>query len=155
MSAQHDAEGAVHARLAVLVEAPQHSGLLGPLDYLAEQAWPAGTLVRVPLGRRVVTGVVWGPGEEGEGSLPRDQLKPITEALPDLPPLPATWRQLVRFAAGYYQRALGEMAMMVLPPELRQIDAVQWGRRFKRLNKVLNPPPPKPLSKRKDRKSVV
>ncbi|TBO27977.1 primosomal protein N' [Aquabacterium lacunae] len=116
---------------------------------MADQPWPAGTLVRVPLGRRVVTGVVWGPGAEGEGCLPREQLKPITEALPDLPPLPAHWLQLVRFAAQYYQRALGEMAMMVLPPELRQIDAVQWGRRFKRLNKVLNPPPPKPPSKRR------
>jgi primosomal protein N' (replication factor Y) len=137
------------ARLAVLVEAPQHSGLIGPLDYLADRSWPAGTLVRVPLGRRVVTGVVWGPALEEEGCLPREQLKPITEALPDLPPLPDAWRQLVRFAASYYQRALGEMAMMVLPPELRQIDAVQWGRRFKRLHKVLNPPPPKPLSKRR------
>jgi primosomal protein N' (replication factor Y) (superfamily II helicase) len=122
-------------RLSVLVETPQHSGLIGPLDYLSVQAWPPGTLVRVPLGRRVVTGLVWeAPRDE---TLSASQLKPIVEVLPDLPPLPAAWLKLIRFAAGYYQRSLGEMAMMVLPPELRQVDATQWARRLKRMNKAL------------------
>jgi primosomal protein N' (replication factor Y) len=122
-------------RLSVLVETPQHSGLIGPLDYLSEQAWPPGTLVRVPLGRRVVTGLVWAAPQDE--TLAASQLKPIVEVLPDLPPLPAPWLKLIRFAAGYYQRSLGEMAMMVLPPELRQVDATQWARRLKRMNKAL------------------
>lgn len=127
-------------RVQVLVEAPQHSGLTGPLDYLADQALQPGTLVRVPLGRRTVTGLVWdAPPADAEGWA-ADQLKPVAEVLPDLPPLPLPWRQLVKFASAYYQRGLGEIAMMVLPPELRQLDAVQWARRFKRLTKALAQP---------------
>ena len=122
-------------RLSVLVEAPQHSGLLGPLDYRADRAWPPGTLVRVPLGRRTVTGLVW--AAEGDERWTLEQLKDVVEVLPDLPPLPEPWLKLIKFAAGYYQRSLGEMAMMVLPPELRQLDAVQWARRVKRLQKSL------------------
>ncbi|HIV69352.1 MAG TPA: primosomal protein N' [Candidatus Aquabacterium excrementipullorum] len=135
-------EGAPQVRVRVLVEAPQHSGLTGPLDYLAPEALPPGTVLRVPLGRRIVTGVVWDTAAaEGEPAWADDQLKPVVEVLPDLPPLPLIWRQLVKFAATYYQRSLGEMAMMVLPPELRQLDAVQWGRRLKRLTKALAKPP--------------
>jgi primosomal protein N' (replication factor Y) len=122
-------------RLSVLVETPQHSGLIGPLDYLADQAWAPGTLVRVPLGRRVVTGLVW--AAPPDDTLAASQLKPIVEVLAELPPLPEAWLKLIRFAAGYYQRSLGEMAMMVLPPELRQVDATQWARRLKRMNKAL------------------
>jgi primosomal protein N' (replication factor Y) len=129
-------------RVGVVVEAPQHSGLWGALDYLSEQPLLPGTLVRVPLGKRVVTGVVWQAGEPGgigPDNTPLDtaRLKGVTEVLDGLPPLPAAWRQLVQFAASYYQRSLGEMALMVLPPELRQLDAEQWARRLKRMDKAL------------------
>ena len=40
----------------VAVETPQHAGLGGTLDYLSEQPLSAGTLVRVPLGRRDLLG---------------------------------------------------------------------------------------------------
>ena len=43
----------------VAVDAPQHSAIAGPLDYTSEQMLAHGTLVRVPLGRREVPGVVW------------------------------------------------------------------------------------------------
>lgn len=134
------------ARLAVVVEAPQHSGLWGALDYVHACALPEGTLVRVPLGRRVVTGVVWDApvaraAEGGAGApsaVPQGvALKPVQEVLQGLSPLPATWRKLIAFAAAYYQRSLGEMALMVLPPELRQLDDVQLQRRLKRLDKAL------------------
>ena len=126
-------------RVKVLVEVPQHSGLTGPLDYSHSTALPPGSLVRVPLGRRTVTGVVWdapGSGVDDGAAWATDALKPVAETLDGLPPLPTSWRQLVRFAAAYYQRNLGEVAMMVLPPELRQLDAVQWERRAKRLRKL-------------------
>ena len=125
-------------RVGVVVEAPQHSGLWAPLDYLSPQPLPPGTLVRVPLGRRTVTGMVWAAavGPEGADDF-QGELKPVLEVLADLPPLPEDWRALVAFAAQYYQRSLGEMALMVLPPELRELDAAQWQRRLKRLNKTL------------------
>jgi len=139
-------------RIGVVIEAPQHSGLWGALDYLCDQALPPGTLVRVPLGRRVVTGVVWRGADE---CVPEDvpeavTLKAVTEVLEGLPPLPASWRQLVKFASAYYQRSLGEMALMVLPPELRQLDAVQWARRLKSLDKAVAPPAPPKRKRAKD-----
>jgi primosomal protein N' (replication factor Y) len=136
-------------RIRVAVEAPQHTGLGAPLDYLAEQAWPPGTLVRVPLGRRTVTGIVWDPADEVVEPVDGRVLRPVSQALAALPPLPAVWRALVAFAAAYYQRGLGELALAVLPPELRKLDATQLGRRLKRARAVAAPaelPPLRPLT---------
>jgi hypothetical protein len=47
------------SRLHVAVDTPAHTGIGEPLTYLSESQLDAGTLVRVPLGRREVTGVVW------------------------------------------------------------------------------------------------
>ena len=47
-------------RLAVVVPTPAHSTISTPLTYGSEFALPAGTLVRVPLGKREVLGIVWG-----------------------------------------------------------------------------------------------
>jgi primosomal protein N' (replication factor Y) len=130
-------------RVGVVVETPQHSGLVGVLDYLSAQPLVAGSIVRVPLGRRTVTGVVWRGEADLEDAGPpgapwdASALKTVAEVLDGLPPLPQVWRQLVGFASAYYQRSIGEMALMVLPPELRQLDAVQWARRVKRLDKAL------------------
>jgi primosomal protein N' (replication factor Y) len=128
-------------RLAVAVEAPQYSGLGGLLDYLGEQPLPPGTLVRVPLGRREVPGLVWdAPAEDADPAHPalaEDALRPVAQVLATLPPLPAAWRHLVAFTAAYYQRGLGEVALSVLPPELRKLDDVKLARRIVRLRKAL------------------
>ncbi len=121
-------------RIAVAVEAPAHSGLQGPLDYLAERALAPGTLVRVPLGRREVAGVVW---DAPAGTTEPAALRPVLEVFDALPPLPPAWRELVGFAAGYYQRGLGEVALAVLPPELRTLDGAGLVRRLARLRKRL------------------
>jgi primosomal protein N' (replication factor Y) len=121
----------VPVRLRVAVETPQHSAVGGLLDYLADRDRPAGSLVRVPLGRRTVTGIVWGRADDADAS--PAALRPLADVLDALPPLPAAWRALVAFAAGYYQRGVGELALSVLPPELRRLDAVQLGRRLARL----------------------
>jgi len=42
---------------------------------------------------------------------------------------------LVEFAAAYYQRGLGEVALAVLPPELRRLDAAQVAQRVARWSK--------------------
>jgi primosomal protein N' (replication factor Y) len=116
-------------RVAVVVEAPQHAGLSATLDYRCERPLSPGALVRVPLGRRHVPGIVW---ERASGPTTDAALvKPVGDVLDALPPLPAPWRQLVAFAAGYYQRSLGELALAVLPPELRKLDSAQLARRLK------------------------
>jgi len=117
----------------VAVETPQHAGLGGVLDYLAAQPWPAGTLVRCPLGRRTVPGIVW--GEAAGSDTPAERLRELAEVMDSLPPLPPSWRALVDFAAGYYQRGTGELALSVLPPELRKLTAVQVAKRVARLQK--------------------
>ena len=118
--------------LPVAVETPQHSGLQGTLDYLSERPLPPGTLVRVPLGRREVPGIVWPGGASSEPSL---ALKPIAQVMESLPPLSTRWCELVGFAAAYYQRSVGEMALAVLPPELRKLDDAQLANRIARLRK--------------------
>ena len=117
--------------LQVVVATPAHSAISGPLTYRSEAALAPGTLVRVPLGRREVLGVVWETVADS-GDLLEMQTRLIAGALDALAPLPASWRALVTFTAGYYQRSLGEVALAALPPQLRELDAVQLARRLKR-----------------------
>ena len=119
-------------RVQVAVDAPRHSGLSGPLDYASERPLAPGTLVRVPLGRRDVTGMVWPEAEPGAHGA---ELRPVGEVFDALPPLSPAWCRLVAFAAAYYQRGVGEVALSVLPPELRLLDGAQIGRRIARLHK--------------------
>jgi primosomal protein N' (replication factor Y) len=117
--------------ISIVVPTPAHSSVAAALSYRSELPLAAGTLVRVPLGQREVCGVVWDPAADHVDLAP-DRLKAVGEPLPGLPPLSAHWRQLVDFAAGYYQRGLGEVALAALPPQLRVLDAVQLARRLKR-----------------------
>ncbi len=136
------ADSAPALRVAVAVEAPLHAALgasSGLLDYTSEGALAPGTLVRVPLGRREVAGIVW--DRAARDAEPGDPLalKPVKAVLDAMPPLAAPWRALIEFAAGYYQRGLGELALAVLPPQLRQIDGTQLARRLKRLDRPDRP----------------
>ena len=93
--------------------------------------------MHVPLGRREVPGIVWGDGAESAGVAASIELRPIKVALESLPPLGSRWRELVDFAARYYQRSTGEIALSVLPPELRKLDDAQVANRIKKLHKAL------------------
>jgi len=117
--------------LQVVVAAPAHSSIAGPLTYQSESPLALGTLVRVPLGRREVLGVVWELLADS-GALLEMQTRHVAGALEGLPPLSATWRKLVQFTAAYYQRSLGEVALAALPPQLRDLSNVQLARRLKR-----------------------
>ncbi len=132
--------------LLVAVDAPQHSGLTGPLHYLSEQPLPPGTLLRVPLGKRELLGIVWhGPAQPPGGSAlpaPRSDLRPVGPVLHSLPPLPPAWLALLDFAAAYYQRSVGELALSVLPPALRQLDGAGLAKRVLRLLAKLDATPP-------------
>lgn len=123
-------------RLRIAVDTPAHAGLADALDYLSAVHLPPGTLVRVPLGRRDVPGLVWDPPADpvvgGDAADPEGfALRPVAEALTSLAPLPAAWRQLVAFCARYYQRSLGEVALAVLPPELRKLDDAGLAKRMR------------------------
>ena len=119
-------------RIAVVVPTPAHSSIRGPLTYSSELPLPPGTLVRVPLGRREVLGVVWDPGSAISDERNDVVQKAVAETLEAIPQLSSSWRQLVTFCATYYQRSLGEIALAGLPPQLRSLDTVQLGRRLGR-----------------------
>ena len=117
-------------RLDIAVHTPAHAALGDLLSYSATVDLPAGTLVRVPLGRREVLGVVWAGAELAEGEA--EALRPVGAALDALAPLGEAWRDLVVFTARYYQRSLGEIALAALPPQLRDLSGAQLARRLKR-----------------------
>src|SRR5256885_6597672 len=119
-------------RILVAVEAPQHTGLGAPLDYRSEHRLSIGTLVRVPLGAREVPGLVW-PGSPDEDE--PAGLKAVLEAMSSMPPVSPAWCEVIQFAAGYYQRGVGEVALSVLPPELRKLTDTQLAQRIAKLRK--------------------
>jgi len=125
------------------VHTPSHSGVGDLLDYTSEHALAPGTLVRVPLGRREVLGVVW----DAASAPPPDgrALRPVAGVLDGIAPLDAHWRRLVAFAARYYQRSLGEVALAALPPQLRDLGPEQLARRLRRPAEASEPAIATPL----------
>ena len=126
--------------LSVLVQTPVHSQLAGPLTYRNEHSIAAGTLVRVPLGKRELLGVIWDRSSNeaavrNEAEISADKLRPIAGEIEGSAPLSVAWRQLVSFTADYYQRSVGEVALAALPPQLRELTALQVARRIKRYAK--------------------
>ena len=118
--------------LSVVIQAPAHSAIAGLLSYQSELSLAPGTLVRVPLGKRETLGVVWDPGSSDPDPGSGVEIRAISGVLQGIDPLNAQWRRLISFAAGYYQRSLGEVALAALPPQLRDLSPVQVLRRLKR-----------------------
>ncbi len=101
------------------------------LTYQSALPLAVGTLVRVPLAKREVLGVVWS-NAASSGGLLETQTKSIAGTLQGLSPLDAHWLALISFTASYYQRSIGEVALAALPPQLRELTALQLARRLKR-----------------------
>ncbi len=99
---------------------PAHSGQDQPLRYACSLPLAHGTLVRVPLGKRHVLGVVTHTSAPADFDGTTREAQPLH---PDLPPMAPDWMALVAFAAGYYQRTVGEAAVAVLPPLLKHVTA--------------------------------
>jgi primosomal protein N' (replication factor Y) len=138
-------------RVSIAVDTPQHAAIGAVLDYESEQPLPPGTMVRVPLGKRELPGIVWraraavdadaGANADADADTNAIALRPVTEVLAGLPPLAPAWLALLDFAAGYYQRHVGELALGALPPALRKNGDAALSRR---LNKLLRAPPSAP-----------
>ena len=97
--------------------------LPSPFDYLIDEAegfdqseW-IGHLVRVSFSNGKKIGVV--TGISNGSRLPIEKLKPVSEKLTNIPPLPLDWLALCEFCARYYQHPLGEVVHFALPPLLR------------------------------------
>ncbi len=122
--------------LQVVVATPAHSQVAGALSYRSELPLAPGSLIRVPLGKREVLGVVWASHVQPPPDIQPEQVRCIAGVLEGVAPTNESWRELVAFAARYYQRGLGEVALGVLPPPLRTIDNTQLARRLKRQEKL-------------------
>ena len=123
----------------VWVSTPRHSGLQAALTYACPATIKAGQLVRVTLASRQVLGVVTSVTTQAPENVVAHAIKPIEEVWDALPPLNEDWRQLIEFAARYYQRSASEVAMAALPPALRDLDRVQLDRRLKKVADVPQP----------------
>lgn len=88
---------------------------LGPLDYALPrgQAIAPGDVVQVPLGPRLVTGVVWEEERLPAAEVDDARLRPIA-GLFDVPPVPEPVRRLAEWVADYYLAPLSAVLRMVL-----------------------------------------
>ncbi|MDP3423918.1 MAG: primosomal protein N' [Burkholderiaceae bacterium] len=134
MSPDHHTTASGHW-LDVVVATPAHRALGDTLTYRHTDELAAGTLVRVPLGSRTVPGVVWACTDCPPTGLDPDKARWVAAVLGGCPPLNPNWRTLVGFAARYYQRSLGEVALAALPPQLRDLQPEQWLRKMRKLAK--------------------
>ncbi|RLJ68243.1 primosomal protein N' [Sulfurisoma sediminicola] len=86
-------------------------------DYRGSAEIVPGSLVRVPFGKGVKTGVVVAVAAQSDQ--PADKLKAV-EAVLAVTPLPSDWLALCEFVSRYYQHPLGGVMSLALPPLLRQ-----------------------------------
>jgi primosomal protein N' (replication factor Y) len=95
-------------RLSVLLPYPFESAF----TYEAEFLLPPGTLVRVPLGSRMVIGAVW-----DEAADAKIRAKPVAEIL-NFPPLPEALRQFIDWVANYTISKRGDVLALALKAPL-------------------------------------
>lgn len=109
-----------HRILQVVLDTPLHASFDYRFEAEAEviaRLCP-GLLVIVPFGRREVMGLIVDIKSTTE--ITADKLKSARTVLTQLPPLSKEWLDLCRFAADYYQRPLGEVALPALPKKIRE-----------------------------------
>jgi len=116
-----------------------------PLDFALDYRWSAaadgstptpavGQLVLVPFGRREVVGLVVEVLDQTE--LEHGKIRDVISVRSALAPLSGAWIDLCRFAADYYQRPLGEVALPGLPKSLRAEKTTALDKALKKLAKL-------------------
>ncbi|WP_322402429.1 primosomal protein N' [Massilia luteola] len=121
-----------------------------PLDSLFDYRWACeagsephvGQLALVNFGRREAVGLI--VAVKHETDVPADKLKDAIAVRSQLAPLSARWIALARFAAAYYHRPLGEVALPGLPKNLRLSTTVALDRALKKLAKLPDAHDPMP-----------
>lgn len=89
-------------------------------DYVCAEAGPGdvGCRIVVPFGSRELVGVI--VALPTEDTYDPDQIREAIRVLRDLPPLPAEFLALCRFASTYYQIPLGAALLQALPTSLKK-----------------------------------
>jgi primosomal protein N' (replication factor Y) len=134
LSTSNQAPVTPHCFLEVVIDTPLNSSF----DY----RWPCqpgdeplpGQLALVSFARREVMALI--VAVKATSDVPPEKLKDALAVRGELAPLSARWLALARFAAEYYQRPLGEVALPGLPKNLRVPKTVALGRALKKLAKL-------------------
>jgi primosomal protein N' (replication factor Y) len=112
-----------------------------PLDMAFDYQWAVqdneqeplpGQFVLVPFGTREVLGLIVGLGDSSD--LPAGKLKSALAIRRQIEPVSASWIALCSFAADYYQRPLGEVALPGVPKNLRAAKPVALDRALKKIS---------------------
>ncbi|WP_313031706.1 primosomal protein N' [Massilia alkalitolerans] len=131
-----------HCFLQVALDTPLNSCFDYRWECQPGEEPAVGQLVLVPFARREVVGLI--VAVKGDTDVPGDKLKDAIAVRSQLSPLPERWVALARFAADYYQRPLGEVALPGLPKNLRVPKTVALDRALKKLAKEGSPHDPTP-----------
>ena len=134
MSTSTHAPAEPYCFLEVVIDTPLNSSF----DY----RWPCqpgdeplpGQLALVSFARREVMALI--VAVKSTSDVPPEKLKDALAVRSELAPLSGRWLALARFAAEYYQRPLGEVALPGLPKNLRVPKTVALGRALKKLAKL-------------------
>ncbi|GAB5605187.1 primosomal protein N' [Sideroxyarcus sp. TK5] len=81
-----------------------------------------GQRVVVPFGRKQMLGIAMEWAENSD--LEATRLKPVTQVLDDVPPLPQDMLTLLRFCSDYYHFPLGMTVLSSLPARLRSVEPI-------------------------------
>ena len=111
-----------------------------PLDTTFDYRWTqasedsplpqTGQFVRVPFGRREVTGLILAVQDSTD--IDEDKIRDVIELRHQLTPVSKEWIALCQFAADYYQRPLGEVALPGVPKNLREAKTASVERALKK-----------------------
>ncbi|MBI1771340.1 MAG: primosomal protein N' [Burkholderiales bacterium] len=118
-----------------------------PLDSTFDYRWTAqeeggitvappqvGQLVALPFGRQEVVGLIMDVVSETD--VPPAKLRDVIAVRHELLAMNKEWLALCQFAAEYYQRPIGEVAIPALPKNLKAIKTVSLQRAIKKLDKL-------------------
>jgi primosomal protein N' (replication factor Y) len=123
-----------------------------PLNAVFDYRWDCeisdrpsvGQLAMVPFGPREVVGLILAVLDDTD--VPPEKLKAALAVRSQLAPLSGQWLALAGFAAEYYQRPLGEVALPGLPKNLRVSSTVALDRAIKKLAKLEQQHDPAPAA---------
>jgi len=112
-----------------------------PLDTSFDYRWTqttkdsalpqVGQFVRLPFGRREVTGLILDVLDSSD--VEEDKLRDVIELRHQVPPLSGDWIALCQFAADYYHRPIGEVALPGVPKHLREAKPASIERALKKI----------------------
>ena len=96
-----------------------------------------GQFVRVPFGKREVAGLIVGVNKTSD--IDPQKIRDVIELRHQITALSSHWMQLCEFAAEYYQRPFGEVALPAVPKALREGKVASIERALKKISGPMKP----------------